>query len=391
MRITIDGKNCDFFTAGSVSLKLDSIASTFEFSLRFSANNTDHQEILKPLQYKDVLIYNSKDKLIFTGTLLNHRFVSDKGRNLVVVTGYSKSGILEDVTIPISEYPLENNGKSFIEIARRLCGIYGIGVVVSAQAQSISKTTVVDSKDGVQEDSEFESIKAKSKHIFGRTSAEPTETIKNYLAKLAGQKNIILSHNEKGEVLIFQPSYNQKPRYFFTKGNSLKMEAEFNGQGLHSEINVVRQPSDDNQGASTADKAKNNLIGKYRPTTKLLSSGEDLDTSNSARNEIASELKQSISVKVELQGLLDEIYPGEIVNVHNHYIYSYAYNRFMVDEITLKFDEKSETTELSLVVPESFNGGLIRNILFNHLDKDAHLQPHLNEDFSVYTNRKDIL
>lgn len=391
MKILIGGRECKFFTAGTISLKLDSIASTFEFSCRFSANNPDHQEMLKPLQYRDVQIYNSKEKLIFTGTLLNNRFVSDKGRNLVVVSGYSKSGILEDVTIPISQYPLESNGKSFIEIAKRLAGIFKINVVVSDQAKSISNTTVKSKQKDIQEKSEFESVKAKSKIVFGRTSAEPTETVKNYLAKLAGQKNLILSHNEKGEVLIFQPSYNQKPKYFFTKGNSLSMESEFNGQVLHSEVNVVRQPSDENEGASTADTAKNNLVAKYRPTTKILSSGEDLDTKNSAKNEVASELKDGINVKVNLQGLFDEIYPGEIINVHNHYIYCYAYNRFMVNEITMKFDESSDTTELGLVVPETFNGGYIRNILFNHQDEDHHLEPHLNEENSTYTNRKDIL
>ena len=343
--------------------------------------------MLKPLQYKDVLIYNSNDKLIFTGTFLNNRFTSTKDRHLVVISGYSKSGILEDVTIPVSQYPLESNGKSFIEIARRLAGIFKINVVVSDQAKSISQTKVVGKRqDDIQEQSEFESVKAKSKVVFGRTSAEPTETIKNYLAKLAGQKNLIMSHNEKGEVLIFQPSYNQKPKYFFDKTNTVSMEADFNGQALHSEINVVRQPSDENEGATTADKAINNLIPLYRPTTKILTSGEDLDTENSAKNELANELK-AITVKLSLEGLFDGIYTGEIVNVHNHYIYCYAYNRFMVDEIIYKFDETSETTDLILVVPETFNGGFIRNILFNHLVADHHFEPRTKKPAFIQTTK----
>lgn len=391
MRIVIQGNECNFFTSGSISLKLDSIASTFEFAARFSAQNKEHQEMFKPLQYKDVEIFNKKNKLIFTGTILNHRFTSNKGRELVIISGYSKCGILEDVTVPTSAYPLESNGKSFIEIARQLCGLFGINVLVSDQAMSVSQTTVKSEQKNLKEKSEFENLKAKSKSVFKRTSAEPTETIKDYLSKLAGQKNIILSHNEKGEVLIFQPSYDQKPKYFFTKGNSLSMSADYNGQALHSEINTIRQPTDENSGVSTIDKAKNPLIGKYRPTTKILSSGEDTDTKEAAKNEIASELK-SIIVGVELQGLFDEIYPGEIVNVHNHFIYCYAYNRFMVDSITLKFDEKSDTTTLGLVVPETFTGGpKIRNIFFNHHDDDAHIEPHLNEEFSTYTNRQDIL
>ncbi len=392
VRITIDGKNVDFFNSGSISLKLDSIASTFEFASYFSANKKEHQEMFKPLQYKDIQVFNSKDKLVFTGTILNHRFKSDSGRNLVFISGYSKCGILEDVSIPVSAYPLESTNRSIKDIADRLCALYGIGVVISEQGKTITDTSVkTKSKTTAESRTVFESLKAKVKSIFGRTSASPTESIKDYLAKLASQKNIVLSHNEKGEVLFFQPDLLQKPKYFFTKGNSLSMTADFNGQNMHSEINVVRQPSDDNKGVSTTDTAKNSLIAKYRAITKILTSGGDTDTKDAAKNEVASELK-NISYTVELQSLFDGIYPGEIVNVHNHYIYCYAYNRLMVDTITMKFDENSETTTLNLVVPESFDGGpLIRNILYNHFDEDHHLEPHLNEENSLYTNNIDIL
>lgn len=390
MRIVIDGKNCEFFTSGSITLKLDSIASTFEFAARFSANNKDHQEMFKPLQYKDVEIFNSKNKLIFTGTVLNHRFRSNKGRELVIISGYSKCGILEDVTIPVTAYPLESTNRSLKDIAERLCGLFGINVLISDQARSISDTIVPGKKKVIREKSEFATLEAKSKVVFGRTAAGPTETIKDYLSKLCGQKNVILSHNEKGDVILFQPDYFQKPKYFFTKGNSLSMSADFNGQALHSEINIVRQPTDDNVGVSTTDRSINSLVAKYRPTTKILSSGEDTDTKDAAENELASEL-QAINVSVELQGLFDDIFPGEIVNVHNHYIYSYAYNRFIVDSITMKFDEKEDTTTLNLLPPEAFNGLDPRNILFNHHDEDGHIEPHLNEYNSLYTNDQSIL
>jgi prophage tail gpP-like protein len=391
-RITVDGKNVTHFTSGSITLKLDSIASTFEFSSRFSAQDKEYQEMFKPLQYKDVQIFNSKDKLIFTGTILNHRFKSNKGRELVIISGYSKCGILEDISIPVSAYPLESTNRSLKDIADRLCGLFGINVVISEQGKTITDTVINGkTKQKVNSRTVFEDLKAKVKSVFGRTSASPSESIKDYLAKLASQKNIVLSHNEKGEVLFFQPDLLQKPRYLFTKGNSLEMSADFNGQSMHSDVNIVRQPSDENAGVSTSDTAKNSLIGKYRPATKVLTSGEDTDTKDAAKNEVASELK-GIQISVKLQGLFDEIYPGEICNVHNHYIYSYAYNRFMVDSITMNFDESEDTTTLGLVVPESFTGGaLIRNILYNHNDEDGHLELHLNEYNSLYTNDESIL
>lgn len=391
MEIVINGKSIAYFNSGTINLKLDSIASTFEFAAYFKPQEIDFQEIFKPLQYLPVEIYNSKKNLIFTGTILNHRFTSNSGRELVIISGYSKCGILEDVCIPPSEnYSLESNNKSLKDIATQLCRLFGINVVVSDQAKSISETNIKTTAKTTKEKSDYASIKAKANSVFGRTSASPSESIRDYLAKLASQKNIILSHNEKGEVLLFQPNYNQLPRYFFTKGNTISMSADYNGQALHSDIFIVRQPSDENQGVSTFDRAKNTLVAKYRPTTKIMSSGEDAQTKDAAKNELASELK-AIQLTLELQGLFDEIYPGEIVNVHNHHIYCYAYNRFMVDSITLKFDSKSDTTTLNLVVPETFTGGeLIRDIFYNHTDDNFHIDDTLNELEHQYVDDRNI-
>lgn len=394
MVVKIEGKIIDFFTDGTIELKLDSIASTFSFQARFSAQNLEHQEIFKPLQYRLVEIFNSKGSLILTGTILNHSFSSDSGRHLVTISGYSLSGILEDVTIPVKDYPLESTGRSIKDIATRLCSLYNIGLVIADSSDKKAYELLPKEKKIFFSDkTQFEKLKAKVNSKFGRTSASPTETIKGYLAKLCSQKNIILSHTNKGEVLLFSIDYLQKPRFFFTKGNSISMTSQFNGQSLHSEINIVRQPSGDNEGVATSDKAINTLISVYRPTTKILTSGDDVAGKDGAKNELAAELT-AITLNVKLQGIeeFDTITPGEIVNVHNHYIYSYAYNRFIVQSIRFKFSETEDTTELDLVIPEAFTGGpIIHNILFNHHDKDVHLEPHLNEEENIYMNRKDIL
>jgi len=62
--------------------------------------------------------------------------------------------------------------------------------------------------------------------------------------------------------------------------------------------------------------------------------------------------------------LFDDIYPGEIVNIHNHEIYSFAYSRYMVSEVNLTFTPETEITELSLRLPETYTGNQPRNILF---------------------------
>jgi len=339
MKVKINGKNCTFFTEGSIQLKLDSIASVFSFKTRFNPENDDHKELFKPLQYYKVEIFNDSNVLSFTGTILNHSFQSDQNVNLLVLSGYSLSGILEDVVIPVNQYPLESNNRSLKDIATRLCGFYGIGLYID------------------------DSVINETNAIFKKTTASATDTIKDYLSRLTSQKNIVLSHNAKGQVVLFKPSDNQKIRYFFNKGNSLSMTANYNGQAMHSHLSVVRQPSQDNAGVSTVDSIQNPLIKTYRPTTKILSSGEDTDTRKAADNELASELK-AIAITVNLKGLFDDIYPGEIVNVHCHEIYSFAYSRYMVSDVTLNFNEKSDTTTLNLVLPETYTGQLPKDILF---------------------------
>ena len=220
MRVVVNGKEFLYFTKGKITLKLDSIGSTFEFSSHFVANNPEHQEFFKPLQYYPVEFYNSENKKIFSGTILNHVFRSEKGRNLVAFSGYSKSGILEDVTIPVKNYPLESNKRSLIDIATRLCGLYGIKVSVSQNTTNLANSAV-KSKTGIKEKTDLKSLDAKSKSVFGRTSASPTDSVKDYLAKLCSQKNIILSHDENGNV-VFGEKINQN--FWITSCNTFALE-----------------------------------------------------------------------------------------------------------------------------------------------------------------------
>ena len=346
-KILINGQRVTFFNAINITLNLDSIASTFSFQCRFNPENDLHKELFKPLQYHKVEIFSSESKLMLTGTILNHSFSSDKDVNLVSISGYSICGILEDVTIPLSAYPLESLNRSLKDIATRLCGLFGVGLIIDSSVASLAN------------------------QVFETTAASATDTIKGYISKLTSQKNIVLSHNEKGQVVIFKPNDQMKPKYFFNKDNSLSMTSQYNGQGMHSAISVVRQPSDENEGSEVADSISNPIISKYRPTTKILSSGEDTDTSKAADNELANELK-NIQLKVRLLGMFDDIKAGDIVNIHNHEIYSFAYSRYMVASISFSVTEVEEITELSLVLPETYSGKQPKDILFYYKSHERH-------------------
>lgn len=335
MKLKINGKYFDYFSELSVNYKLDSVASVFSFNVRFNHENPEHKNLFTPLSYKLIQIYNNNNFLLFTGLIINHSFVSSSNPNLLNVSGYSLPGILEDVTVPVSAYPLESINRSLKDVAARLLDLFNIKLVIDSSAASIAN------------------------QVYKKSVAEPTDSIKAYLAKLTAQRNLVLSHTAAGEIVIYKPGSKQSV-FSFTSENTLKMSLSVNGQAMHSEISVVRQPSEDNEGVETADTVTNPLIQLFRPTTKILSSGEDTDVKNAADNLLSAELK-NINLSISLNEVLD-ILPGDLVEVINPEIFIYQKHLFMVTDLAVKAGADSITSELKLVLPETFTGAVPKNI-----------------------------
>lgn len=329
MTIKIGGDFFDYFSGLAINLKLDSIASVFGFNVRFNPDNPVHKRIFKPLSYQKVEIFNSADELIFTGTIINHDFTSTEKPELLAVSGYSLPGVLEDVTVPVSSYPLESINRSLKDVTERLLALFDLELVVDPTAAVAADA------------------------IYTKSVASPTDTIKAYIAKLTTQRNVVLSHNQRGQVVIYRPSIDA-PVYFFNSSNTLSIKLRVNGQALHSDISVIRQPSADNTGVATADTVKNPLVTNFRPQTKILSSGEDTDVSNAANNELAAELK-NIELVVDLNRI-ENILPGSIVEVLNPECYIYKKTKFMVIDVAIKGDVNAESSQFKLVLPETFTG-----------------------------------
>lgn len=339
MKVKINGQYYAFFDNVSINFKLDSVASVFSFDARFNPNNAAHRIIFQPLTYNIVEIYDNDDKLKFTGVILNTSLGSNSSRDLQNVSGYSKGGVLEDCSIPYSAYPLERLNVSLKDIASRLFKEFGLGFVVD---NSVSNEMNLN---------------------YAKTVAEPTDTIKDFISKLAAQRNIVLSHNKKGDILFFKPDTKAKAKAFFSDQNTTSMSLAVNGQAMHSTISVIRQPSKDNPGLSPVDTISNHLVKINRTVVKVLSSGTETDTKKAADNLLAEELK-SIEINVEINRY-EDLNCGDIVEVHNHEIFLYNKTRLIVSEITINEANSSESMSLKLVLPETFTGETPKNIFYD--------------------------
>ncbi|HET8827766.1 MAG TPA: hypothetical protein VFM79_00420 [Pelobium sp.] len=336
MKIKINGTYIKFFDEVAVTFNLGSVASVFSFVGRFNPDNPLHIKVFKPLSFSKVEIFSNDDELLLTGTMINHDFNSDARPQLWVLSGYSLPGILEDVNIPYDQYPLESLKRNLKDITEKLISTFGINLVV----------------DG--------SVSQEVRIPFDKSVADPSESIKEYLSKIAGQRNIVMSHNEKGDLLYFRPDTKALPKMRFNVENTLSMAFSVKGQALHSDVTVLRQPSDENSNISPVDTVKNVMVNQFRPAVKVLSSGTDTATKKAADNELAAEL-QNITLKIEINKLL-KLKPGNIVEVKNEEIFLFEYTRFMISSIALNEKTSSESSSLSLVLPESFTGETPKNI-----------------------------
>lgn len=336
MKVKINNSFYRFFDDIKINQSLDTFASTFSFKARFNPNNPDHRIIFKPLSFPKIEILDDNNNLIFTGLSINTSLNSLSVEEMPSISGYSLPGILENSTIPFSSYPLEKNNVSLIDLVNDLCNPFGI-------------TSVFDS-----------SVTSDSNLIYEKTVAEPSETVKSYISKLAAQRNIIVSHNEKGNLFFFKLNTSKSVSYSFNKKNTLSMKLDVNGQSMNSELTVIRQPSKTNTNLTPQDTTKNPLISTFKPFVKVLSSGEETATKNASINVLSSQLKNiSLSLKI------NKIIPlkiGDIVDVVNDEIYLSNRTKFVVRSITTSINKSSDETVFNLVLPEVFNGGIPNNI-----------------------------
>jgi len=234
-----------------------------------------------------------------------------KTPQLVSFSGYTKSGILEDVTIPDSVYPLEKNNQSLSEISSQLLKPFEIGQLIERNVSNEMNL------------------------VYEKAVAQPTQSVASFLTQLASQRNIVIGHTNKGDVYYFKAFIGSKPVRSYDSSNLLSSKMAINGRAFHSDITVRRQPSDENVGVSTVDGVKNPNVEQIRSVCKILSSGDDTSTIEAAQNVLASELR-GIQLGLELPKIDTSILCGQIIEFINPELFIYKKQKFVINEIIIK-------------------------------------------------------
>ena len=337
MKIKIENKFFNHFSNLTLKFNLDTFASVFSFDARFDPDNVEHQKIFKPLTYPKIEIFSNDMDLLLTGNIVNNDFMSTKTPQLVSFSGYTKSGILEDVTIPDSVYPLEKNNQSLSEISAQLLKPFGISQVIESNVSN------------------------KMNLVYEKAVAQPSQSVASFLTQLASQRNIVIGHTNKGSVYYFKAFIGSKPVRSYDSSNLLSSKMAINGRAFHSDITVRRQPSDENKGVSTLDSVRNPNVRQIRSVCKILSSGDDTSTIEAAQNVLAAELR-GIQLALELPKIDYELLCGQIIEFINPELFIFKKQKFVINEIIYKEDGEADTMTINCLTPEAFTGGIPTNI-----------------------------
>lgn len=336
--LEIDGVRYTKFNQYRVQLRFNSIASTFSFNF-YDDGGQVSKRLRKPGKYVSAVVKYVKDDgtelTLITGTVLSHTKISSAKSQYISVAGYSKPGVLEDCQVPTSLYPLQSDGKTLRQITEQLIKPFGVELIVHSSVAGI-----VDKPISV-------------------STAKNSETIQSYLYELAYNRNLVLSHDVRGRLLITKGEANSEVKANFVKGvPASDMTLEFDGQSMHSEITVVRQADSEGGNSGTAT-LKNPYVSAFRPCVKVQTSGDDIDIKEAAARELARELS-ALKVVIEtdrweLNGRI--LMPNSIVTILNPDIGLNKSTRMFVEAITYSGDETVNQAQLTCVVPEVYNGG----------------------------------
>lgn len=334
--------NVLYFNKFKVKLVFDSIASTFAFSFLFNEKNREQAELACVSHYHECILQHEGETLI-TGILLNQGFSESAVAEYAEFGGYSHPGVLEDSSIPPDLYPLQTDGLSLADIANRLAARFHIKCIIDP---TVSK---------------------EMSKVISKSTAEATQTIKDYLAELCKQRYIVMTHNEKGDLVFTKAKKNLKPIIDFSDGViGTNIRMNFNGQALHSHITVKKQASSSggNAGEFTIKNPYVPVAHTYRPKVIIQSSGDDITTEEAAKQALAAELKNiTFSVKTDRWKVDDKlIRPNNLVTVYSPKNFIYKKTELFIESIEFDGDNESTVAELTLVLPEVYNGETPKNI-----------------------------
>lgn len=366
----------------AISLRFDSVASTFKFDMNFDPLDPDHAELMCPTHMHECVVKytyeNGAVQNLISGFILSQGFANSNKPELSSVGGYSRPGLLQDCDIPV-DCPVESNGLTFRQVVQRVIDSLNsvrkatINNPLKFRVQSsradqfltdVDKVTGGASKDTPSLRALLAKIVTKADTVIPKTTAHESNNALSYLKNIAIQKRLILSHDGDGNLLVGVPNISGKPIFDvdfsdYGKVGILDARLIYDGQHSHSHITVIRQA--DKDGGNAAEYTIENPLCPivYRPKVVTLSFGDDVTIEQAARAELGNDLR-CVVLKItldrwEIDGKL--LVPNNTVVVKDPRCYLYKKTKFLIDQVELIENTERKEAILTCVLTDVYGDG----------------------------------
>lgn len=341
----------DAINESEVALLIDNVRFRFWDSVRIirtidaidmvefgAPNDVKFKDILKPFSYKTVAITINED-VMFTGNMVALSPVLENKRKIVSVSCYSTPGVLNDCTAPASMYPLEFNETKLENIVTKLCEPFGVNVIVEADTGA----------------------------VFDRATIDPGERIYSFITKLAQQRNIIITNDIDGNLLLLRSISAGSPVVEMEQGTSpiLSITPHFNEQNYYSHITGIEPVLVGFEGSQFTVK-NSRLKGVVRPLTFNAPDTENADLKTAVESKTGRMFGNMVSYNLKVNtwrdpsGKLWE--PNTTLKLYAPDVFVYNYYEFIIRSVEFNRDKKTETAVINLVLPGSFSGEIPNNL-----------------------------
>ena len=390
MKIIVAGVEITKWQNLSLSVIFDSIKSTFSVDIHWNPFDKTMRLVMLPGGYNQVTVVSDNGQVVFTGVFINPSFKSNSTANLVNLSGYSLTGILDDVTLSAVLGTTKTSGMTFAQICQTVCDNLGLRLVDNTQGVS---DVIVGNISVAKADSNVSS-----------TDVGYTETIADYLSEIARELDIVLSHDVFGNLVLNYQIGTSDPVYNFTQGMpGVEYTLSVDGSQMHSLITVDSQSDEEGnitdttsvvnpfvapQGGSTfwttgqtvqatpAPPVSSALKGSgvkgqsvtlqtvhkydtgYRPTTVMQQATDAPNLQDVANQALADELTAIVlTVEVNRWELNSKLVPvASIISVQNPELYLFNKANFFIRQIDYSGDSAESTALYTCTVPEAYNG-----------------------------------
>ena len=311
---------------GQIVRAADSAAHGWTADLYNYEADDELRELLRPYMYREAQAYLGGE-LVIDGRLYSVSHSVSKDGIVASLEGWSYSADIVDSSV---KPPYEASKITLEKRARSLIDPLGITVVFD-----------------VDEDAPFD-----------RVTADKTETIFDHLVSLAKQRGVLITSNNKGELLFTQANVGESVGTLeegippFQEG-----EIKFDGRARFNLYKALGQSPKKNSKTATAKDSRVPLSRFTTFTADDSTSGDIQKSANWRRSkQIAEALTFTIPVPTWYAPNGSLWAPNTIVTVKSPTLYLEDGYNFLIREVQYDFNDSGTTATLHLVPPETYTG-----------------------------------